>query len=75
MPSPFLYEQICCLDMDFWRIMLRDDHVVSRGALDAGLFLSKEILAIARISIKDTSETGKGARFDLMIPTDGFQFT
>jgi signal transduction histidine kinase len=33
-----------------------------------GLFLVREILGITRISIHETGETGKGARFEIMVP-------
>ena len=33
-----------------------------------GLFLSREILAITGISIKETGEPGKGARFEMVVP-------
>ena len=33
-----------------------------------GLFLSREILAITGITIKETGEPGKGARFEITVP-------
>jgi len=33
-----------------------------------GLFLSREILSITGITIKETGEPGKGARFEMTIP-------
>ena len=33
-----------------------------------GLFLAREILAITGISIRETGEPGKGARFEMMVP-------
>ena len=33
-----------------------------------GLFLSREILAITGITIRETGEPGKGARFEMMVP-------
>ncbi len=33
-----------------------------------GLFLSREILSIIGITIKETGETGKGARFEILVP-------
>jgi signal transduction histidine kinase len=33
-----------------------------------GLFLAREILDITGITIKETGEPGKGARFEIMIP-------
>jgi PAS domain S-box-containing protein len=38
-----------------------------------GLFLTKEILAITKISIKETGEPGTGARFELFIPRGRFR--
>ncbi len=33
-----------------------------------GLFLSREILAITGITISETGETGRGARFEIVVP-------
>ena len=33
-----------------------------------GLFLSREILSITGITITETSEPGKGARFEMVVP-------
>jgi signal transduction histidine kinase len=33
-----------------------------------GLFLAREILSIAGITIQETGETGKGARFEILVP-------
>ena len=38
-----------------------------------GLFLSREILAITGITIKEEGETGKGARFVMTVPLDGIR--
>jgi PAS domain S-box-containing protein len=40
-----------------------------------GLFLIREILAITGISITETGEPGKGARFEITIPKGGYRFT
>ena len=40
-----------------------------------GLFLSREILSITRISITETGESGKGARFELSVPKGMYRFT
>jgi sensor histidine kinase regulating citrate/malate metabolism len=40
-----------------------------------GLFLIREILAITGISIVETGEPGKGARFEITIPTGAYRFT
>jgi PAS domain S-box-containing protein len=39
-----------------------------------GLFLSREILAITRIDITETGTSGKGARFELRIPSGHYRF-
>ncbi len=38
-----------------------------------GLFLSREILAITGISIQETGEYGKGARFEMLVPEGGWR--
>ena len=40
-----------------------------------GLFLIREILAITGISIDETGEPGKGARFEIVIPGGAYRFT
>ena len=40
-----------------------------------GLFLIREILAITGISIDESGEPGKGARFEITIPTGAYRFT
>jgi len=40
-----------------------------------GLFLSREILAITGISIRETGENGKGARFEIIVPEGAYRFT
>ncbi len=39
-----------------------------------GLFLAKEILDITGITIRETGEPGKGARFEMVIPNGAFRF-
>jgi PAS domain S-box-containing protein len=39
-----------------------------------GLFLSEEILSITGLSIKETGEPGKGARFEIHVPKGGYRF-
>ena len=39
-----------------------------------GLFLTREILGITRIEIEETGQSGKGARFELLIPRGAFRF-
>jgi hypothetical protein len=38
------------------------------------LFLSLEILSITGLSIKETGEQGKGARFEIRVPKEAFRF-
>jgi K+-sensing histidine kinase KdpD len=40
-----------------------------------GLFLAREILSITGITIHETGEQGKGARFEMLIPKGGYRFT
>lgn len=40
-----------------------------------GLALSREILAITGITITETGEPGKGARFEIVVPKDAWQIT
>jgi signal transduction histidine kinase len=39
-----------------------------------GLFLTREILAITGISIRETGEPGRGARFEIRVPAGRFRF-
>ena len=40
-----------------------------------GLALSREILAITGITIRETGEPGKGARFEMAVPKEAWRFT
>lgn len=40
-----------------------------------GLFLSREILSITGITIAETGEPGKGARFEILVPKGAYRFT
>jgi signal transduction histidine kinase len=40
-----------------------------------GLFLSREILSITGITITETGEPGKGARFEMVVPKGAYRFT
>ncbi|MEN6396447.1 MAG: CHASE4 domain-containing protein [Methanoregula sp.] len=44
---------------------------VNRGAV--GLFLSREILSITGITIRETGDPGKGARFEITVPNGSFR--
>lgn len=39
-----------------------------------GLFLTREILGITGITISETGEYGKGARFEILVPRDYYRF-
>jgi PAS domain S-box-containing protein len=39
-----------------------------------GLFLSREILSITGITITETGDPGKGARFEILVPEEKFRF-
>ena len=40
-----------------------------------GLFLAREILSITGITIRETGEPGRGARFEMTMPEGAFRFT
>ena len=40
-----------------------------------GLFLSREILSLTGITIRETGEPGKGARFEIAVPNGAYRFT
>ncbi len=40
-----------------------------------GLFMAREILEITGITIRETGTYGKGARFEIMVPRDGYRFS
>ncbi|OPY38362.1 MAG: sensory histidine kinase AtoS [Methanoregula sp. PtaU1.Bin051] len=40
----------------------------------SGLFLAREILSITGISLKETGEPGKGARFEIFVPEGDYRF-
>jgi PAS domain S-box-containing protein len=40
-----------------------------------GLFLAREILGITGMTIKETGEPGKGARFEILVPGNGYRFS
>lgn len=52
-------------------------HLFERGfgkSTGLGLFLSREILSITGITIRETSEPGRGARFGITVPRGGYRF-
>jgi signal transduction histidine kinase len=49
----------------------------SRGGSNTtgfGLFLSREILSVSNILIRETSQQDKGARFEIVVPRGGYRF-
>jgi len=52
-------------------------HLFERGFgknTGLGLFLVREILSITRLSIAETGEPGRGARFEISVPKGAFRF-
>jgi PAS domain S-box-containing protein len=52
------------------------DHLFKRGfgkQTGLGLFLSREILSITGITVTENSLPGKGARFEITVPKDGYR--
>jgi PAS domain S-box-containing protein len=53
------------------------EHLFKRGfgrQTGLGLFLSREILSITGITITENSHLGKGARFEISVPKEGYRF-
>jgi len=50
-------------------------HREGTGASVRGLFFTREILSITGLSIKETGEPGKGARFEITVPTGAFRYS
>jgi len=40
-----------------------------------GLFLAREICSVTGITLKETGEPGKGARFEILVPTGSYRFS
>jgi len=40
-----------------------------------GLFLSRTILGITGMKIRETGEPGKGAKFEIIVPMGAYRFT
>jgi PAS domain S-box-containing protein len=54
------------------------NHLFHRGFghhTGLGLFLSREILSITGITITETGESGKGARFEILVPKEAWRLT
>jgi PAS domain S-box-containing protein len=53
------------------------EHLFKRGfgkQTGLGLFLSREILSLSGITINENGMPGKGARFEITVPKDGYRF-
>jgi PAS domain S-box-containing protein len=46
-----------------------------QGRISYGLFFSREVLAITGLSMRETGEPGKGARFEILVPEGLFRKT
>lgn len=70
---------------DGYRVVVEDDGVGvpkeqkekifnknPKGSSGFGLFLAREILGITGITVEETGEPGKGARFEISIPSGKF---
>jgi len=70
--------QITCEDdgvgipYDKKEAIFKREHFTNTGY---GLFLSREILALSGITIKETGEPGTGARFRILVPKGVYRFT
>ena len=54
------------------------ERIFSKGTGNSagiGLFLSREVLSVTGIEIHETGEPGKGARFEIRVPSGMFRFT
>ncbi|MDD1694756.1 MAG: PAS domain S-box protein [Methanoregula sp.] len=70
---------ICVYEDNGMGIPLKDKpQIFNRGFgknTGLGMFLAKEILAITGMTIEETGEFGKGARFEITVPKDAYRFT
>lgn len=56
----------------------RKEEIFQKGVGTSGsanLFLSREILSITGIAIRETGDFGKGARFEIQVPKGSYRFT
>lgn len=60
----------CGIPAEYKEAIFRREYFKHTGF---GLFLSREMLGITGITIRETGDTGKGARFEIIIPRDFFQ--
>ena len=52
------------------------EHIFGKGFgkhTGLGLFLTREILAITNITIRENGEPGKGVRFEILVPVDMYR--
>ncbi|MFA4824724.1 MAG: sensor histidine kinase [Methanoregula sp.] len=67
---------ISCEDNGIGIAQQNKEHIFRKGfGIDSGLglFLIREILSITGITIRETGEPGKGARFEILVPRDMFR--
>jgi PAS domain S-box-containing protein len=69
---------VACED-DGRGIPLKEKEVIlgngSHGPPGSGLFLAREILGITGLTLRETGEYGRGARFEISIPAGNFRIT
>jgi signal transduction histidine kinase len=69
---------ISCHDDGIGIAQQNKEHIFRKGfGTDSGLglFLIREILSITAITIRETGEPGKGARFEIMVPREMYRRT
>lgn len=70
---------IIAVEDDGSGILAQDkQHLFQRGYgkhTGLGLFLCREILSLTGIAIQETSEPGKGARFEILVPKGSYRFS
>jgi PAS domain S-box-containing protein len=70
------HEVIVCEDDGVGVPATEKERIFERGVgknTGLGLFLTREILSITGITIRETGEPGKGARFEIMVPEGTWQ--
>jgi len=72
------YHLIVCEDDGVGVLAEEKEKIFNRGYgknSGMGLFLSREILSITGITIRETGEPGKGARFEMVVPKGAYRST
>ncbi len=72
------YHLIVCADDGVGILAEEKEKIFNRGYgknSGMGLFLSREILSITGITIRETGEPGKGARFEMVVPKGAYRST